>query len=260
MNHNVGVPRRVVWVRRDPRALHPGHPPVPLEGRPGAPRPPDTSSRGQAALGTAVSQNKPKHQRINRAAQVSAGRLGAIVSLTFRIVPNDTIRRSVTDTSVATFLGTLRAAADGLRAAGPASPAGAEGTDAAVPSRALLCPPPRPRPVPTDRPCVRRVRPRAVRALDGHQYLWHIVRGDSSRAALWDVQLTWPDGRAPAPLPPPDRSGAKTLRLPPCAVALCCHCGVLLLPCDSCACCCVLSLLQIRSCPARRPPRAPSAD
>lgn len=59
---------------------------------------------------------------------MSAGRLGVIVSLTFRIVPNDTVRRTVTDTSVAEFLDTLRKAQEGALLSGAEAQAGATGT------------------------------------------------------------------------------------------------------------------------------------
>lgn len=123
---------------RHPRPLHEGHPPVPLARSAG--------ERHQSLLiiflrapGWLLQLTPPRlrHQQRLRTPlvpapflapagpQVSAGRLGVIVRATLRIVRNERIRRTVRDTSVESFLETLRRAQEGYLAEGAGAREGA---------------------------------------------------------------------------------------------------------------------------------------
>jgi hypothetical protein len=100
--------------------------------------------------------SKSSHPFLWTAMQVSAGRLGVITAVTFKILPNAKMKRTKVDVGVDAFLDTMKRVQDGYLRAGDAAP--------------------------------------EVQEMDGTMFCWFVTRRRESPAALWRSRSTWVNG------------------------------------------------------------------
>ncbi len=138
--------------------------------------------------------------------QVSIGRLGVITAVTFKIVPNNNMRRRKFDVGLNQFLDKMKRVQDGYNSQGDASPAGTAAHHGTCSTGFLsVCArPPRAQCKTLTAPCSAGAQPACCWRVSLYRcgslplHRRFITRRYNDKAMFWESHVNW-DGPAPAP-------------------------------------------------------------